>query len=100
MPVVVSLDYVSQQAVRRYSIVTDLGTFAVDIMGKNIVLHTDKNTQVVTNTIEDFDVQKTYALQMTDWLKVIADPAHIVASPLLEGLKTAELMLDMKKAAS
>ena len=99
-PVVISLDYVSKQVVRAYTIVTDSGTFSVDIMGKCIVLHTDKSTQVVTEHPEDFDIQKTYALQMADWLLAIADPTHEVMSPLAEGIKTAELMLDMKKAAS
>lgn len=100
MPVTLSLDYVSLQAVRRYSIVTDLGTFAVDIIGRSIVLHTDKETHVVTDTAEDFDVEKTYASQMTDWLKAVVDPQHVVASSLAEGLKTAKLMLDMKRTAS
>lgn len=99
-PVVISLDYVSKQVVRAYTIVTDSGTFSVDIMGKCIVLHTDKSIQVVTEHPEDFDIQKTYALQMADWLLAMADPTHEVMSPLAEGIKTAELMLDMKKAAS
>lgn len=99
-PVVISLDYVSKQAVRAYTIVTDSGTFSVDIMGKRIVLHTDKSIQVMTEHPEDFDIQKTYALQMADWLLAMADPTHEVMSPLAEGIKTAELMLDMKKAAS
>ena len=99
-PVVISLDYVSQRVVRNYSIVTDFGTFAVDIIGKNIVLHSDKASQVVTEVADDFDIQKTYAAQMADWLAAMADPSHQVLSPLAEGLRTAELMLDMKKTAS
>lgn len=97
-PVVVSLDYVSQQVVRMYTIVTDAGTFSVDIMGKHIVLHTHKGSHVVTQAVEDFDIQKTYQLQMTDWLTSISDPTHEPLSSLAEGLKTAKLMLDMKQA--
>ena len=99
-PVVVSLDYVSQRVVRNYSIVTDSGTFSVDIMGNCVVLHTEKTRHVVTEFAEDFDLQKTYAAQMADWLAAAADPTHQVLSPLAEGIKTAELMLDMKKAAA
>ena len=99
-PVVVSLDYVSQRVVRNYAIVTDSGTFLIDIIGKSIALHTDKASQVVTEVADDFDIQKTYAAQMADWLAAIADPSHQVLSPLAESIKTAELMLDMKKAAS
>ena len=97
-PVVIDLDYVSQQAVRKYAIVTDSGTFSVDIMGKNIVLHDDKSSRVVTNAAEDFDIPKTYQSQMADWLLAIANPKHMVASPFAEGLKTAELMLNIKQA--
>ena len=99
-PVVVSLDYVSLQVVRKYTIVTDLGTFSADIMGKDITLHTDRGNQVVTDTARDFDIQETYAAQMADWLMAIANPAHEVASPFSEALKSAELMLAMKAAAS
>ncbi len=99
-PVVVSLDYVSLQPVRKYAVVTDLGTFSVDILGNSIVLHTYESNQYVTNIAEDFDIQKTYALQMADWLAAIADPAHEVMSPLAEGLNTAELMLGTKQAAA
>lgn len=99
-PVVISLDYVSLQPVRQYTIVTDIGTFSADIMRKKIIFCNEKSSQVLTETADGFDVQKTYALQMADWLKAIADPAHEVTSPLADGLKTAELMLDMKKAAS
>jgi len=96
-PVVISLDYVSQQAVRKYTIVTDMGTFLVDIMGKSIVLHTDKNSRVVTDAAEDFDIPETYQSQMADWLLAIANPKHKVASPFADGLKTAELMLNIKQ---
>lgn len=98
-PVVISLDYVSQQAVRKYSIVTDSGTFSVDIIGKSIVLHTTKGGHVVTDCADDFDIQKTYQSQMADWLRAIVDPKHEVASPFKDGLKTAELMLSIKRAA-
>lgn len=98
-PVVISMDYVSQQAVRKYTIVTDSGTYLVDIMGKNIILHTDKDSRVVTDAAEDFDIAKTYQSQMADWLMAIADHQHAVVSSLAEGLKTAELMLNIKQAA-
>lgn len=99
-PVVVILDYVSQRVVRNYSIVTDSGTFAIDIIGKSIVLHTDKASQVMTEIADDFDIPKTYAAQMADWLAAVTNPTHQVLSPLAGGIKTAELMLDMKKAAA
>ena len=99
-PVTVSLDYVSQQVVRGYDIVTDRGTFSIDIIGKTLIHHTENGRQIVTDNPEDFDIQQTYALQMADWLKAIADPTHPVRSTLLDGLDTVELMLTMKRLAS
>ncbi len=100
IPVVVSLDYFSQQTVRAYTIVTESGTFSVDIAGKNILLRTDKGSQVLTDDAEDFDIHKTYHSQMADWLAAIANPAHAVTSSFIEGIETARLMLAMKQAAS
>jgi len=98
-PVVVSLDYFSQQATRAYTIVTESGTYSSDIMGKSIVLRTDKGSHILTNDKKDFDIQKTYLLQMEDWLAAFENPAHKVLSSFVEGLKTARLMLAMKQAA-
>ena len=97
-PVVVSLDYFSQQAVRAYTIVTELGTYSVDIMGKRILLRTDKGNHVVTDDMQDFDIQRTYQLQMADWLRAIENPTHEVFSSFVEGIKSAQLMLSMKRA--
>ena len=99
VPVVIQLDYVSMQAVRRYSIVTAKGTFTADIMRKNI-LFAGTESEILTNDPADFDVKNTYALQMCDWLKAIKDAAHNVVSPLDDAFKSAQLMLDMKAAAA
>ena len=97
-PVVVSLDYFSQQPVRNYTIVAESGTYSVDIMGKKIVLRTDKGSHIVADDVKDFDIQETYQLQMTDWLTAIKNPAHEVVSSFVDGIKTAQLMLAMKRA--
>ncbi|RYX97702.1 MAG: Gfo/Idh/MocA family oxidoreductase [Comamonadaceae bacterium] len=99
-PVVVSLDYVSQQTVRRYAIVTTAGTYEVDLVAKNILLRQrGGETSILTDEPADFDVSATYGLQMRDWLAAIADRAHDVVSPLEDALQSASLMLDMKEAA-
>ncbi|MCY1166836.1 MAG: Gfo/Idh/MocA family oxidoreductase [Pseudomonadota bacterium] len=99
-PVVVSLDYVSQQAVRKYTIVTTDGTFEVDIIGKNITLLDRQGRRVITDIADDFDVKRTYQLQMMDWLAAIADPAHEVVLSFAEAVATADLMLGMQEAVS
>lgn len=102
-PVVVQLDYVSLQAVRRYSIVTSHGTFAADLAGvvsKCISFSDGIKPQIITDEAADFDIQNTYVLQMSDWLKAVADNTHTVMSPLEDAFKSAGLMLDMKAAAA
>jgi predicted dehydrogenase len=99
-PVVISLDYVSQQVVRRYCIVTDAGSYEVDIPGKRIILHGLDGSHIVNDRAEDFDVASSYRLQMVDWLAAIADSTHRVLSPISDALETAGLMLDMKDAAT
>ncbi len=98
-PVVISLDYFSQQVVRAYTIVTELGTYSADIMGKCIVLRTNKGSHILTDETNDFDIQKTYLMQMEDWLAAIENTEREVVSSFVDGLKTARLMLTMKRAA-
>ncbi|WP_431097775.1 Gfo/Idh/MocA family protein [Polaromonas aquatica] len=100
VPVVISLDYVSQQVVRRYSIVTEIGTYEIDIPRKHIILRKRDGNHIVNDCAEDFDVACSYRLQMADWLALIADSAHHVATPIGDALETAGLMLDLKEAVS
>lgn len=97
-PVVVSLDYVSQSPVRRYSFVTTAGTYVADLMEKNIVHRGREATHVLSDSAADFDIAATYTSQMADWLKAIANPGHKLISPLVDGLETAALMLDIYEA--
>lgn len=99
-PVVVQLDYVSQQVVRRYSVVTSQGTFIADLIGKSLTFSGDRKHEIITNDPADFDVKNTYALQMSDWMRMITDPSHAVISPLEDAFQSAELMLAMKASAS
>lgn len=99
-PVVITLDYLSKVVVRRYSIVVDSGTFEIDLIKKSIVFNNLEGSRIISNSAEDFDIQKTYALQMADWLYAISDISHPVQSSLSEALATAKLMLAMKDAAA
>lgn len=102
-PVVVELDYVSLQAVRRYSIVTSHGTFTADlagVAGKCISFSDGIKVQIVTDNPADFDIKHTYALQMRDWLNAVAGSTYAVMSPLEDAFKSADLMLEMKAAAA
>lgn len=97
-PVVVSLDYVSQRPVRRYSFVTTAGTYVADIIEKNIVHQGHEEQCVISNAAEDFDIAQTYQSQMSDWLAAIENPDRKLISPLVDGLETAELMLVIHEA--
>ena len=97
-PVVVSLDYVSRQPVRRYSFVTTAGTFIVDLMAKTIVLDSSEGHRIINDMVEDFDIAQTYQAQMAEWLAAIENPDRYLTSPLADGLETAALMLDIHEA--
>jgi predicted dehydrogenase len=97
-PVVVSLDYVSRRAVRRYAIVGQEGTLECDLMARQMTLSTAEKSIVLAEDGADFDVAATYGAQMADWLAAWRDPSHPVTSPLDDAMATAELMLAMKEA--
>ena len=97
-PVVVSLDYVSLQPVRRYSLVTTAGTFIVDLMDKTIVLDAGEGRKIINDTPGDFDAAQTYQSQMAEWLAAMENPKRELTSPLADGLETAALMLDIYEA--
>lgn len=99
-PVIVSLDYVSQQAVRRYDVVCAGGTLTCDIRAARLTRTGRDGCHMLTDLPSDFDVPQTYRAQMQDWLAALCDPAHAVASPLGDALETASLMLAMNEAAS
>lgn len=97
-PVVVSLDYLSQQAVRRYVIVCEGGTLVCDVVAKRLTFSDDGETRLISDVPADFDVAQTYAAQMKDWLAACHDPSHVVVSSLADALESAELMLAMNEA--
>ena len=99
-PVTVSLDYVSCQPVRRHVFVGANGTLTCDLINRQLVLESRTGREVMTVPPEDFDIPATYGLQMSDWLRAIDEPAHVLVSPLADAITTAELMLAMKEAAT
>lgn len=99
-PVVVSLDYLSQQAVRRYVIVCEGGTFTCDIVAKRLTFADGSGTRLISDAPADFDVAQTYQMQMLDWLAAWHDSSHAVTSSLVDAFESTELMLAMKEATS
>ena len=97
-PVVVSLDYLSQQAVRRYVIVCEGGTLTCDIMAKRLTFADGSGTRLISDVSADFDVAQTYRMQMQDWLVAWRDSSHVVASSLADAFESTELMLAMNEA--
>ncbi len=99
-PVVVSLDYLSLQAVRRYVIVCEGGTYTCDIIAKRLTFTDEGGSRLVSDVPADFDVAQTYRLQMKDWLAAWHDSSHTVASSLADAFESTELMLAMNEALS
>jgi predicted dehydrogenase len=99
-PVTVSLDYISQRPVRRYSLVTENGTLECDIMARRLCLARRDGVEILSDAAADFAVADTYELQMRDWLAAMGDAGYRSHSPLADALETAALMLAMKEAAA
>ena len=97
-PVSVSLDYLSQQAVRRYVVVCEGGTLTCNIVTKRLTLADETGTRLISDMPHDFDVQQTYRTQVKDWLSAWHEPSHPVISPLSDALESTELMLEMQEA--
>lgn len=97
-PVTISMDYVSVQLVRRFTIVGQRGTLEWDLPGSRLCLKTGGQTEILTQDAGDFDVQATYVAEMQDWLQSL-DSGRRPLSSLEDGLQSAHLMLDMAEAA-
>ncbi len=97
-PVVISLDYLSQHAVRRYVIVCEGGTWTCDIMAKRLTFADGSGTRLISDVPADFDVAQTYRMQTQDWLAAWRDSSHVVASSLADAFESTELMLAMNEA--
>lgn len=98
-PVTVALDYVSQQAVRRYAFVAERGTVLCDLVARQLSVATRDGVRIETRAAADFDIAQTYAAQMADWLASMNDAGRALVCPLDDAFETAELMLAMKAAA-
>ncbi len=99
-PVTISLDYVAQQATRRYAMVCEGGTLHWDLIARRAWVEEQGGTRLLCSDPADFDVGATYGAEMRDWLQAIRDPAHVVQSPLEDALETAALMLAMKRGGA
>lgn len=97
-PVVVSLDYLSQKAVRRYVIVCEGGTFTCDIRAKRLTFADESGNRLISDVPAAFDVAQTYRTQLNDWLSGWRDSSHEVLSSLTDAFESTELMLAMNEA--
>lgn len=98
-PVVLSLDYVSQQLVRRYTFVGDRATLCWDLPKRRISIQDGDGEQELDIQPGDFDVASSYVAEMADWSDAIRNPAHCVASPMEEAIASTELMLELQETA-
>lgn len=94
---VISLDYVSRSAVRRYSFIGDAGTLTWDMPNATLT-HTDAHgSHELGAGRDDFDVASTYVRAMSELLRAI-DTGTDTDQPLEEGLRTMELAVRAKEA--
>lgn len=96
--VVVSLDYVSRQRVRRYSIVGDEGSLVWDLADRSLKLMRGDSTKSVDSSEAGFDMPDTYMCAMRAFLDNAA-AGRSGPQDLHDGLLSTELALQAKAAA-
>lgn len=88
--VAVGLDYIARRPLRRYEFIGDLGTLAIDLIGRSVVLETSVGTEQVPMPEGAFDIARTYRAAMTEFMDAIAGGSP-TSQDLVEGLRSAEL---------
>ena len=93
------LDYVSRTRMRRYEVVGDAATLVWDQPACRLELHREGGSELLDLPPESSDVEATYAAGMAALLACVRDGCSC-SGDLREGLRSAELALAVKEAAS
>lgn len=98
-PVTISLDYVSLQVVRRFTLVGQHATLCWDLPARAAWIDSAGGREPLPSSGGDFDVGATYVAEMADWLALLEDSSHVPALPLAAAVASMELMVAMGEAA-
>jgi predicted dehydrogenase len=88
----INLDYVARQRMRRYEVIGDEATLAWDLTAPTLTLTSGKGTVTLTDSPEDFDIARTYASAMAEFLGAVRG-GGATSQDLADGLATTELTL-------
>ncbi len=91
----VHLDYVSRRPTRMIKIVGDEKTLLWDLKEKKLQLIDENAVCDLSDKQNDFDVPLTYQVAMREFLDCVNNRSQ-TSQPLLEGIKTTELLLQCK----
>jgi predicted dehydrogenase len=68
LPVQISMDYVSRQAVREYLVIGDRATLHLDLIGRELAVRGPESTQLLPTQPSDWDMASTYGAAMRELL--------------------------------
>lgn len=91
----ISLDYVARSPLRRYQFVGDQGTLIWDLFEKKLILYHENGEHILASGNLDFDINGTYKTAIMQLIACINSEGD-VSQPLEEGLKTADLAIQLK----
>lgn len=94
----IGLDYVSRRRVRRYEIVGEQGTLVWDFTPATLDLITRDRKETVDCGDGGFDVNRTYAAAMQEFLDGV-ETGRAPPQDIFEGIRSAELALRAREAA-
>lgn len=95
----VGLDYVSRRKVRRYEIVGDQATLVWDLMERRLVRIGPQGEEPIAVDAAAFDMAPTYVAAMREFVNSVRTRGP-TSQDVREGMKSAELAIRAKEAAS
>ena len=94
--VTIGLDYIARKKIRKYEIFGTEGTLELDLIDKQLLLKTESDIQVITNSPGDFNTDQTY-VDGIDYLLDGLDRQYYEPQELRDGLRSTELALRLKE---
>lgn len=95
----VALDYVSRVPVRRYTFVGEEGTLTWDMGSRSLWIDDPRGRSEQVLSVGAFDIAETYRSAVREFLDAVHHGGR-TSQPLEEGLKSMDLALRVKEAAT
>lgn len=96
--VMIGLDYVARQRLRRYDIVGEEGTLSWDLASRQLTLASSRATDVLDSDPASFDISATYVAAMREFVLAVQS-GQPTSQDLHDGLDSTALALRARKMA-